>query len=48
MYRETNCTVKTALVLISNYLSFKRNHYTVRNKGDLDSFIKTKTSILAL
>ena len=33
----------------SNYLSlYKEGHNTVRNKGDLDSVIKTKTSILAL
>ena len=27
---------------------YKKVHYTVRNRGDLDSFIKTKTSILAI
>ena len=32
----------------SNHLSLLRSHYTVRNKDDLDSFIKTNTYILAL
>ena len=39
---------KNSFVINSNYLSLKRRHFTVRNKGDLESFIKTKTSILAL
>ena len=39
--------VKTTLVKIRIICLYKEGHATVRNKGDLDSFKKTKTSILA-
>ena len=41
-------TVKTALVQVRIMCLYKEVHHTVRNKGDLDSVIKTKTLILAL
>ena len=41
-------TVKTALVQIQIIYCYKEGPHTVRNKGDLDSVIKTKTSNLAL
>ena len=31
-----------------NYLSLQRSHFTVRNKGDLDRFIKTKPKSKAI
>ena len=41
---------KNSFGIYSNYLSlyYKEGHHTVRNKGAVDSFIKTKTSFLAL
>ena len=39
---------KESFDINSNYLSYKEGHHTLRNKGDLDSVIKAKTSILAL
>ena len=41
-------TVKTDLVKIRIIYLYKEGHHTVRNKGDLDSGIKTKTSNLAI
>ena len=41
-------TVKSDWYKFELSISIKKSHYTFRNKGDLDSFIKTKTSILAL
>ena len=43
-----NCQKVIIIGMNSKYLSLKRSHYTVRNKDDFDSFIKTKNSILAL
>ena len=46
--KKNMCTVKTAFVYKNlNYLSYKEGRHTVRNKGNLDSFINTKTLILA-
>ena len=41
---DLNPTVKTALVIICLY---REGHHAVRNKGDVDSVMKTKTSNLA-
>ena len=38
---------KNSFDINSDYPSLERSQYTVANKDDLDSFIKTKTSILA-
>ena len=46
LYIVIHC--KNSFGIISNYLSLLRSHHTVRNKDNLDSFLKTKTSILAL
>ena len=48
MFSFGPCTVKTALVKNLIICLYKEFHNTVCNKGDLDSFIKTKNSILAL
>ena len=39
---------KNSFGINSNFLSYKEGHQTFKNKGDLDRFIKTKSSILAL
>ena len=41
-------TLKTVLVKIRNIYLYKVGHHTIRNKGDLESVIKTKTFNLAL
>ena len=41
-------TVKTALISIQIIYFYKEGYHTVRNKGDLDSVIKTQTSNLKL
>ena len=39
---------KNSFGINSNYPSLKRSHYTVRNKGDLDSFIKLRLRFWSL
>ena len=39
---------KNSFGINSNYPLYKEGHHTVRNKGELDSGVKTKTSKFAL
>ena len=44
------CTIhcKNSFGINSNYLSLLRSHYTVRNKGELDRYIKLRLRVWSL